>query len=200
MDSIGDFIGRKNHKIQQSERYWRVDGIREFKDNHEIKEEEAVMSALLDKFYEFKERLNKGTTIFFLVFSLIGIAVIVATFFFRKEDKDFFERAVPVVTTISEIKVRETTDSDGKVKKVRKVYVDYEYNGTKYDSVYLCDFEGGMEEGGEIEAFCDPQEPTEIKRYYDVDAHYNEIALVAVFFVVGGAMPMVLTFFKVRWR
>ena len=89
------------------------------------------MSALLDKFYEFKERLNKGTSIFFLVFSLIGIAVIVATFFFRKEDKDFFERAVPVVTTISEIKVRETTDSDGKVKKVRKVYVDYEYNGTK---------------------------------------------------------------------
>ena len=30
MDSIGDFIGRKNHKIQQSQRYWRVDGIREF--------------------------------------------------------------------------------------------------------------------------------------------------------------------------
>lgn len=95
------------------------------------------MSTIIDKLFEIKERLDIGKSFFFLIFSLIGIAVIVATFFFRKEDKDFFERAVPVVTTISEIKVRETTDSDGKVKKVRKVYVDYEYNGTKYDGVYL---------------------------------------------------------------
>ena len=158
------------------------------------------MSIIIDKLYEVKERVNMGKSFVFLIFSFIGIAVIVATFFFRKEDKDFFERAVPVVTTISEIKVREVKDSEGKVRKERKIYVDYEYNGTKYDGVYLCDFEGGMEEGNEIEAFCDPQEPTEIKRYYDVDAHYNEIALIGVFFAVVGALPMILTLFLKRKR
>lgn len=158
------------------------------------------MSTIIDKLFEIKERLDIGKSFFFLVFSLIGIAIIVASFFFRKEDKDFFERAVPVVTTICEIKVREVKDSEGKVKKERKVYVDYEYNEKKYDSVYLCDFDAGMEEGNEIEAFCDPQEPTEIKRYYDVDAHYNEMVIIGAFFAIVGALPAIFTIFFKRKR
>lgn len=40
------------------------------------------------------------------------------------------------MTTICEIKVREVKDSEGKVKKERKVYVDYEYN-EKNTIVYI---------------------------------------------------------------
>lgn len=55
-----------------------------------------------------------------------------------------------------------------------------------------------MEEGNEIEAFCDPENPDQVELYYDVDGHYNEIVIIAIFFIICGALPMVFTLFKMR--
>lgn len=131
-------------------------------------------------------------SVFFLLFSAIGIFLFFFSFHLRKEDKAFFERAVPVAVTVSEVKVEEKKDSEGNVKKVRKVYVDYEYEGREYQDIYLCNYEAGMEEGKPVDAFCDPENPNDVEVYYDVDQHYNEMVIISLFFAVVGALPIVL--------
>jgi len=151
------------------------------------------MGAFFDKLYDIKRGLNKTTTFFFLIFSLIGIAVLIYSFVLRKEDKDFFANAAQTTATISKFEVYETKDSEGKIKKEHRVYVDYEVNGMSYEDIYLCNFESGMSEGGTVEVFYDPANPADVEKYYDVDSHYNNIVGVAIFFIVVGALPVIIT-------
>lgn len=148
---------------------------------------------LAEKLYPLQRFCNKTTSFLFLIFSLIGIAVLIYSSSARKTDKAFFENAEPVTATICEIEKRETKDSDGNIKYEHHVYVDYEIDGQKYNNVYLCKYPGGMFEGDAVEAFYDPSNPTDIRIDYDIDQHYNDLAGVAIFFIVVGFLPMIIT-------
>lgn len=151
------------------------------------------MGAFFDKLYDIKRGMNKTATFFFLIFTLIGIAVLIYSFVLRKEEKDFFANAAQTTATISKFEVHETTDSDGNIKKEHRVYVDYEVDGTGYEDIYLCNYESGMSEGDTVEIYYDPANPSDAEKYYDVDAHYNDIVGVAIFFIIGGALPAIIT-------
>jgi len=152
-----------------------------------------MLDLISDTFYSFKRGMNKFTTGFFLIFSLIGVAALIYSFVLRAEEKEFFANCEHVTGSITNFEVHETKDSDGNVKKEQWVYVSYEVNGTNYDDIYLCNYESGMHEGAPVEVYYNPSDPTDVKSYYDVDSYYNDIAGVAIFFIVAGALPMIFT-------
>ena len=133
--------------------------------------------------YTFKRITSKTTSILmFAIFGTIGVAVLIYTCVMRKEDHDFFDKALPLTATICEIEDHETKDSDGNVKYEHYVYVDYEVDYQSYTHVYAGQWKQGMFEGDSVEVFYVPSNPSEVRLYYDVDQAYNELVIVAVFF------------------
>lgn len=159
-----------------------------------------MFGIISDKLYSLKQSMNKFTTFFFLVFSLIGIAALIYSFVLRAQDKEFFENAESVTATICNIEQHETKDSDGNIKYEHYVYVDYEVNGESFTNVYLCQYQSGMHEGDTIEAFYNPNNPSAVKAYFDVDSYYNNIVGVAIFFMVVGALPVIISLISGRGK
>ena len=159
-----------------------------------------MFSSISDILYSLKRGMNKFTTVFFLVFSLFGAVALIYSFVLRAQDKEFFAKALPVTATICDIEQRESKDSDGNVTYEHYVYVDYEVNGKSYTNVYLCKYQNGMFEGDPVEAFYNPGNPSEIMAYYDVDSYYNDIVVVAIFFIVVGALPVIFALVSGRGK
>ena len=143
--------------------------------------------------YTFKRVTSKTTSILmFAIFGTIGVAVLIYTCVMRKEDHDFFDKALPLTATICEIEDHETKDSDGNVKYEHYVYVDYEVDYQSYTHVYAGQWKQGMFEGDSVEVFYVPSNPSEVRLYYDVDQAYNELVIVAIFFIVVSSLPLLV--------
>ena len=50
-----------------------------------------MLDLISDTFYSFKRGMNKFTTGFFLIFSLIGVAALIYSFVLRAEEKEFLQ-------------------------------------------------------------------------------------------------------------
>ncbi len=146
---------------------------------------------IYEMLYKFKRATGKATIILlFAIFGTIGVAVLIYCSVQRKNDNAFFDRAIPISATICEIKIYESKDSNGNIRREHQVYIDYEVNAQSYTHIYAGEKKPGMSEGDQIEVFYDPNNPDDARMYYDVDSKYNDLSIIAIFFIVVSSLPL----------
>lgn len=144
--------------------------------------------------YKFKRATSKMTTIlFFVIFGAIGVAVLIYSFVERKNESEFFDNGIPITAIISEIETYQSKDSNGNIQTEHYVYVDYEVNYQSYSHIFAGEWKQGMQEGDTIEVFYIPDEPSEVRFYYEVDQKYNDLMIIAIFFIVVSSLPLLVS-------
>ena len=80
----------------------------------------------------------------------------------------------------------------GRGRYIRTVYVDFTYEGKKYEKVQMNQYSNGMKEGEQLDLLIDPNNPTEVRT---VDGDRNGgilLTIVGVISLAIGILPRVL--------
>lgn len=135
---------------------------------------------------------RKSVTWFFSIFLVIGIGLLVGSFFLLKSFNDFKEIAVEITGKI--VQIESYYDSDHELH--HKAYVTYTYNGKVYDSVPLNYYSSSMFEGKEIKLLCDPENPGHIKGSTGVSMAGLMLGFMGITFSLAGGLPILFNIKK----
>lgn len=127
---------------------------------------------------------SKGPFSIFIVFLVVGCLLFGGGFYCGINLLVTLSKLVPVTATITEI----NTYSDS-----HDVFVTFSYDGETYENVELNFWDTSFEEGGEIEIFVNPDNPSEIF------SSTPYIILTVVLFVFGGAFAGIGGYFVDKW-
>lgn len=100
-----------------------------------------------------------------IVFIAVAIIVVVIFSFVITSNDSKKEEYDLITARISDIETEARKTSDG-TKYSHKVYVEYIYDGHRYEDVYLSFYSSSMHVGGEVDVYVNPDDPYDL--YYDV--------------------------------
>lgn len=98
--------------------------------------------------------------IFFLLFSLTYFVISLLTYVNTEKIEDNYIKINAQISNIDKIKER---DNEGALVETFYVYVDYIYENTEYNDIYLDDWNSNMKIGDSINIFINPNDPTNIE-------------------------------------
>ena len=122
------------------------------------------------------------------VFICMGIFFLVANILIMVPSMKFRKTAQEVTGKIVEIKQKRL----GGGRYIRTVYVDFTYEGKKYEKVQMNQYSNGMKVGEKLDLLIDPNNPTEVRT---VDGDRNGgilLTIVGVISLAIGILPRVL--------
>lgn len=128
---------------------------------------------------------KKTEKLLFLIFTVIGILVIIVGVFYNKSFMEFKKTAVETEATITEIYYY--SDSDGETHGI--VYVAFEVDGKMYQGE-LGYYSSGMYEGDVVEVLYNPQNPNDFKSSSNFLGIF--FIIIGLVFLVVGVIPMVI--------
>lgn len=134
-----------------------------------------------------KNKTNASLKIFYVIFLILGIGFCIASIFFIKSGKEFMDKAVEITGTISLIEIDHDSDGD----TTHNVYVNYEYNGVKYENKSVSTYTASMDEGDEIKLYCDPDNPEKVDNSYGEITPGIIMAIMGIGFMLFGILPLI---------
>ena len=102
---------------------------------------------------------NRTLLIFYILFPLIGIALLIGGWFFLMRTVRFHKTAVEITAVITTID--SYRDSDGDTH--HRVYIDYDFDGVHYGDVRLGEYSSTMYEGKTLTLLVDPRDPLNVQ-------------------------------------
>ena len=163
--------------------------------------ENGMSDVLMDYLYKIMDAFRRFSfrewlyTAGYLLTLLCGVFFLIHSFQVRTEEKEFFERALPVTATVSRIEIKYEKDSQDNIVREHEVYVDYEINGKSYDDIYLYRTQTDIGKGDLVEVFYDPLNVTEVKIYHDADESFR---LGVLFSVCAIGIPLIFLISQIR--
>lgn len=125
-------------------------------------------------------------TICFLIFAVVGIAVISGAVWAFVSGMQFRKSAVSVTGKIEDIMTYYDDDGDAH----HEVFVTYTFEGQTYEGIRLNEYSGNMYVGGSIALLCDPENPgkveTKSKFYFVVIT----LAIMGIVSFCAGTIPL----------
>jgi hypothetical protein len=91
--------------------------------------------------------------------ALVGLGLLIAGIFWRSNNKAFFENAVEIYATITDIGIYYDSDNEAQ----HEVYVKYVVDDELYEDVRLNYYSSGMRKEQEVTVWYNPENPWEIR-------------------------------------
>lgn len=137
---------------------------------------------------------KRFSSIFFAIFTAIGIIMIICAGVLAWNFMSFQSNAEEISGIITEIESYRNSDHE----LSHRVYVSYQYDGKEYEDVSLGYYSSGMYEGKEIELLCDPEKPWSITTSFSGIMGSIVLLLIGIVFVLISVIPLVVMARKKR--
>jgi hypothetical protein len=128
-------------------------------------------------------RNHRSEWIVSVIFSIVGLALIVLSIYVYFDNKKFMADAEKAEATITQITSKR--DSDGDIRHT--VYVEFEVDGELYEGS-LGFYSSSMYEGKTVDVYYDPENPGDFRGEGSSFLSVFLIVLGLIFFLVGGGM------------
>lgn len=132
-------------------------------------------------------KTQKMMYIFFSVFLFAGIGMITGAIITLMSSLNYRKSAVEISGKISRVETYYDNGGD----RHGSVYVDYEYNGVKYEDVRISSYSSSMVEGKKVTLYCNPDDPWDVRvksMFYFAPILLSGMGIV---FALVGAIPLI---------
>lgn len=126
------------------------------------------------------------TAILFSIFSIIGIILLVSSFFVFHSFSKFQKNAEKIQGKI--VDIQDYYDSDREMH--HRVYVTYSYNGNTYENVPINSYSSTMYVGQEITLLCDLDNPQRIMTDFALQIPGIILMAIGAVFALVGVIPL----------
>lgn len=135
-------------------------------------------------------------TVFLLLFTIIGIGLILGAVLIFGNGMRFKQSSVDVTGEIADIMSYYDDDGDAHYQ----VFVTYDYEGKTYERVRLSEYSSDMYVGDSILLLCDPEHPEKVKTESGFYIETIVLAIIGPIFFCIGAVPLIFIIRKKQQR
>lgn len=126
-------------------------------------------------------------TLFYLIFLIVGIALLVAGIVVLHSELRFQKNAVKIQAVITDIQTYR-----GREETRHAVFVEYEYDGEIYKDIRLNEYNNRMSRGKKVTILVDPEDPQRISTEFGTILAGGMIILMGVIFSCVAIIPFIL--------
>ena len=139
---------------------------------------------------------DRFLTIFFIIFTVIGIGLLIGAVWLFVSGSRFRKTAVHITGEIVDIMSR--YDNDGDVH--HEVFVTYTFEGRTYERVQLTQYDSSMYVGKSISLLCDPENPGRVRTESGFLIVTITLTVMGIAFSCVGIIPMIFAAKKKQKR
>jgi hypothetical protein len=121
------------------------------------------------------------------IFALVGLGLLIAGIFWHINNKAFFENAVEIQASITDIEIYYDSDNEAQ----HEVYVKYVIGDELYEDVRLNYYSSDMRKGQKVAVWYNPNDPWEIRS--KEGSNFGSLLLIIIggVFAGGGAIALI---------